>query len=463
MIRRLEQALAERDAKLAERDAALVLALARSAELEARIAELEAKLSENSSNSSKPPSTDPPGKLKRRRKKKSGRKRGGQKGHKGSYRALLPGSHIDELVELFPAHCECGAALPRVPDHAPHRFQQTELLVPVRVYLTEWRRHRVTCPACGHKTRATASHPKTAFGPRLTAAVVALTGVYHLSRRKTVGLMGELFGVRISLGAVSALEKRMSEALEPAFNEVVEQVDAAPIKHADGTSWKRSGILIALWTVTTGAATIFKVVEDNSARTVRRLFGKLRGILVSDRATAFGFWSMDQRQICWAHLLRKFISFSERDGPVGSQGQELLEHARLVFAYWAEFRDGRRSRKSLRSIMAPVRASFEKLLERIVDANVKGISGSCTNILAHREALWTFVDLAGVEPTNNNAERELRAFVLWRKGSFGTQSERGDRFAERIMTVVHTARKQHIGVLEFLTASLRGNARSLFA
>jgi transposase len=102
--------------------------------------------------------------------------------------------------------------------------------------------------------------------------------------------------------------------------------------------------------------------------------------------------------------------------------------------------------------MAPVREQVEALLAQAVAADIRGLSGSCADILDHKAALWTFVDEDDVDPTNNAAEREIRAFVLWRKRSFGTQSNRGNVFAENLMTVAHTARKQNKNVLAFLTA-----------
>jgi transposase len=161
---------------------------------------------------------------------------------------------------------------------------------------------------------------------------------------------------------------------------------------------------------------------------------------------------MEKRQVCWAHLLRKAISFSERDGPAGALGRELLDYITIIFRHWDGLKDGMLSRDELRALMAPVRRHVEALLERAATSNLVHVAGSCEDILEHRAALWTFVDTEGVEPTNNHAERELRAFVLWRKRSFGTQSARGNLYAERLMTVAHTARKQKKNVLEFLTA-----------
>jgi transposase len=294
--------------------------------------------------------------------------------------------------------------------------------------------------------------PASPFGPRLMSVIALLTGVYHLSRRKTVGLLSDVVGVRISLGAVSAVEERVSNAVEQPVHEAWRRVARSRVKHTDGTTWYQSGISLSLWTIATAVATVFKIVANARMETLKPLFGKLRGILVSDRGTALGFWAMERRQICWAHLVRKFISFAERDGPAGRFGRDLLGYAGIIFEYWNDCLDGKLGRETFHLWMEPVRVQVEAVLERAAASGIAPLAGSCADMLAHRAALWRFVDEVGVEPTNNHAERELRAFVLWRKQSFGTQSERGNRFAERLMTIAHTARKQSKNVLEFLTA-----------
>jgi transposase len=255
----------------------------------------------------------------------------------------------------------------------------------------------------------------------------------------------------VSLGALSAVEARVSDAVQPAVDAAWELVAQAEVKHTDGTSWYQAGLTMALWTVATTAATVFKIVADNAKDTLRPLYGALRGILVSDRAKALNFWAMERRQICWAHLLRKFVSFSERDGPAAALGQELLDYTGIVFDYWHDYKAGRLSREKFIALMVPVRRQMEAVLVRAVAAGITSLSGSCADILEHKAAMWTFVDTDGVEPTNNHAEREIRAFVLWRKRSFGTQSARGNVFAENLMTVAHSARKQQKNVLAFLT------------
>ena len=173
---------------------------------------------------------------------------------------------------------------------------------------------------------------------------------------------------------------------------------------------------------------------------------------MSDRAKALNFWAMERRQVCWAHLLRKIVSFSERDGPAAAFGRQLLDYVGLMFEYWHDHKAGKLSRQTLIAWMAPLRQQVEVLLAQAVAADIPGLSGSCADMLEHKAALWTFVDKPGVEPTNNHAEREVRAFVLWRKRSFGTQSVRGNVFAENLMSVAHTARKQGKNALAFLTA-----------
>jgi transposase len=284
------------------------------------------------------------------------------------------------------------------------------------------------------------------------AIMSLLTGVYHLGRRRAVELLSDIVGVRVSLGALSAVEERVSSAVQPCVDEAWERVRTADVKHTDGTSWSQGGATMALWTLAAAGVTVFKILADSAKNTLRPLYGALRGFLISDRAKALNFWAMTMRQICWAHLLRKFIAFSERAGPSAVFGRKLLDYTGLVFDYWHGYKDGRLDRAAFVDWLAPVRRQLEATLADAVAADISGLSGACADILEHRQALWNFVDQAGVDPTNNHAERELRAFVLWRKRSFGTQSDRGNRFAENLMTVAYTARKQHKSVLAFLTA-----------
>jgi transposase len=464
-IAELEAQLAARDALIAAKDARiqeleqLVVKLSEQiAGLLKQVEQLTELVNKNSRNSNLPPSTDPPGS--RGQSPKQGadaakRKRGGQPGHRGSRRELVPESQVDQFIDLFPPECEnCWAPLPEKPDPEAKRHQHTELPV-IEAHTTEFRRHTVECGRCGSKTCAAYDPniiPVSPFGPRLMSVIALLTGAYHLSRRQTVRLLADILGIDLSLGAVSAIEARVSEAVAPPVDEAWKQVEAAPVKHTDGTSWRQAGAALALWTIATASATVFKIVSTGSEKILKPLFGALKGILVSDRATALMFWAIERRQICWSHLIRKYVSFAERDGPAAEVGRQLLDYAGILFEYWHQYRAGTLSRDRLRAWTTPLRAQVEALLEKAVAMRIDGLSGSCADILAHKAALWTFLDHDDVQPTNNHAERELRAFVLWRKRCFGTQSDRGNLFAERLMTIAHTARKQNRNVLGFLTA-----------
>jgi transposase len=430
--------------------------------LKAENEQLRARLGQNSSNSHKPPSSDNPADRGARRGEKpaSGRKRGGQPGHKGTRRELL--TPTKPVVHCYPTCCRrCGKGLPRRPDADPIRHQTVDL-PPITPVVAEWDLHRVTCNDCGTTTCGTLPPgvPTGMCGPGLMALIALLTGDYNISRRRAVSLLSDALGIEISLGALSDAEERASSAVAAPVAEVREYVADQPIKHSDATGWRQSGEARTLWTIATTAATAFFITPDGSMPGLRGLFAKIKGILVSDRGTQFGFWSINKRQVCWAHLIRRFVGFSERSGAAGELGKNLLVCSQSLMHFWHQARDGTMPRSTFQRVVESLGTIIEHHLEAGVRLDIRGVSGSCADILEHREALWTFARVPGVEPTNNHAERELRAFVLWRKRSFGSQSERGCRYAERIMTVTHTLRKQKRHVLSYLIqacqASLRG-------
>lgn len=193
-----------------EAQAAILAAIA---SLEKRIADLEARLNQDSTNSSRPPSTDPPAARVKRRPPAppSGRKRGGQPGHKRHTRALVPPDRIRETFEVKPTHCgRCGAAL-QGHDPDPARHQVAEI-PPVRPDVDEYRLHRLTCSCCGTTTRA---------------ILAMFAGSYRLAKRPIQQLASDLFGLDVSLGMISKLERRAAEVLEPVVAEVAAAIKAA--------------------------------------------------------------------------------------------------------------------------------------------------------------------------------------------------------------------------------------------
>jgi transposase len=369
-------------------------------------------------------------------------------------RALLPPEQVTRTAEHFPPQClSCGDRLPRRKDESPLIHQVVELpeIVPD---VTEHRLHRVCCSRCGRVSCGTlpAGVPAWMLGPRLMAFVALMTGFFHLSRRQARTLLSDLLGVSVSLGALSQFEDRVSSALEKPVEQAHRHAVTQRVKHADGTTWRRAGKYRALWVLATELSTVFKITADGALKTVQGFLREASGFLVTDRGGQFLFWAMDRRQICWAHLLRKFAEFSEHsDERAAELGRSLVLLSHLLFHQWHRIRDGTLSRAQFQREMAALAPHVERLLERGAALGIRGVSGSCKDVLAHRAALWTFVREAGVEPTNNHSEQQLRGFVQWRRKSFGSQSDRGERFAERVMTVTHTLRKQKRHVLSFLT------------
>jgi transposase len=344
----------------------------------------------------------------------------------------------------------------------PLRHQVIELpeVVPD---VTEYVLGRRRCSKCSTITtaRLPAGVPRGLCGPRLSALIALLTGVYHMSRRNTAALLDDVLGVKLSLGGLSNVERKMSDALAPAHEQALACVRRARVKHLDATSWSQSGTQRSLWTFASRLGTVFVITVTATTEAVRELVGCVRGTLVTDRGSQFGFWAMDQRQICWAHLVRKFVAFAESTQPaVRRLGEALLLLAQTHLACWHDVRDGNKTRTQLQGFIDRLEPLFVGHLQRAVDEHLPGASGVCANLLAHRNALFTYAFVEGVPPTNNHAERELRPFVMWRKQTAGTRSERGDRYAERVMTVAHTLRKQGRHVLSYLedacAAALRG-------
>jgi transposase len=418
---------------------------------------------QRSHNSSRPPSSDPP-QYQRPRRPRSQRRRGGQPGHPGHTRTLIPVEDVEKVVVLKPDQCpHCQTPLSG-DDRTPWRHQVIEL-PPLKPVITEYQWHQRVCQVCGEATRAPWPEgiPSGTYGPRVQATVSMCTGAYRLSKRTTQQVMDEVFGVPMSVGTISQLEQATTEALAAPVEEArtaVRQQDGA---YLDETRWRQGDQWAWLWVAVTSMVTVFVVRLSRGGHVARELLGeRFRGILVTDRYSAYNWYPVRWRQLCWAHLLRDFEAMRGRGGRSEEIGDALLAQARRMFTWWHRVREGTLKRSSFRSYMSPLRLEVERLLEAGSRCGVPKTAGTCRDILKRRQALWTFVQVEGVEPTNNAAERAIRPGVLWRKGSFGTQSEAGSRFVETMMTVVATLQQQQRHVLEYLTAAceaaLRGDA-----
>jgi transposase len=424
------------------------------AALVAMVQALQEQLHQTSRNSSRPPSSDPP-QRQRPSRPRGQRRRGGQPGHPGHTRTLLPVEDVDEVVVLKPAQCtHCQAPLSG-DDPTPWRHQVIEL-PPIKPVVTEYQWHQLACPACGETTRSPwpAGVPSRTYGPRVQATVALCTGAYRLSKRTTQQVMDEVFGVPLSVGTISPLEQATTAAVAAPIEAARRYVHEQEVAYLDETSWRQGSKRAWLWVAVTSWVTVFVVRMSRGGQVARELLGEeFAGILVTDRYSAYNWYPVRWRQLCWAHLLRDFEAMRSRGGRSEAIGDALLAQTRQMFTWWHRVREGTLQRSTFRSYITPLRREVERLLEAGRRSGIPKTAGTCRDILKRREALWTFVQVEGVEPTNNMAERAIRPAVLWRKGSFGTQSAEGSRFVESMLTVVATLKQQRRNVLEYLTAA----------
>ena len=445
---------------------------ARIAELEARVAALEGQLREQArlladltrklqdkdlpTADARPqaPAERPPA------KKATGRKPGGQPGHPPHLKQLLPPERVTATRPLVPTRCErCHTPLPveRGPeDPEPLRFQVAEL-PDLKANVTEYQRHSRTCPCCGLMNQAPLpdDFPTHSIAPGLAALMAYLVGACGLSKRRVEEVVETVFEVPVALGTVAKLEQEMRVALGPAHQEALAAVQQAPVKHLDETGWKKGGRKRWLWVAATATVVVFLIHRLRNAAVVLLLVGRtLQGILCSDRWRAYDGVPLLQRQICWAHLKRNWEKLRERGGPAQRIADACLAIKDKVFEQWHLFRGGGLTRSQLDDRMAPLALELLAVLQKGGRSRDAKTARFCDRVLTVYPALWTFVIVEGVEPTNNHAERVQRLAVLYRKNCFGCHSDSGCRFVERLLTVVQTLRLQKRPVLQYLKETL---------
>jgi transposase len=450
-----ERALERRVAELEAENAALRTLVA---DLQRRLGELEARLKENSTNSHRPPSSDPAG-TQRVRRKPSGRKQGAQPGHKGATRALLPVDEVDKVLTYFPANCQgCRRTLrakPEPGDPEPRRHQVWEA-PRVEPTVTEHQACGKACE-CGEVTYGDlpADVAGSCLGPRAQAIVALFTGRFRLSRREAQEAVSVLLGINLSLGSVTAVEQATSAALAKPYEEALLAVRTALALNVDETGWfEKRHARAWLWVAVTSALVVFWIDPRRSGAAFRRFLGNFRGYLTTDRWKVYFRHPPKRHQVCWGHLQRDFEKLVLRGREAKRHGEALLAAAERIFEAWHQFKRGEFDRASLRRRFVPIKAAFhDLLLEGLLNTSPKA-QALCSELLSLWPSLWVFVEAEGVEPTNNAAERGVRPAVLWRKGSFGSQSEAGSTYVARMLTVVGTLRKQKRHILDFLVAAV---------
>jgi transposase len=394
-----------------------------------RIEQLESRLNQNSQNSSKPPSSDPPYQRSERGSKKSKRRRGGQKGHKGHRQQLLKPT---EVLSLDPGPCACGCARRRSGSLRSFYTHQWIELPEIAMQVKHVVLKKSQCSGCGRWLKA--KLPKeyhTGYGPRLSALVAEMSGIQGTSRQAVAKFIQNVFGVLISTGGLQKVIDRVSEALLPVHQAIGDSVRRAAVNHIDETSWQQAGAIKWLWTMTNCLAAFFIVHSNRSRKAFEALIENWCGILVSDNYVVYRNW-VNHRQVCLAHLIRKAGGLAERADDsyqrFGVQLKKLLQqlcgfaHAPPGKNKWSRF------------------YTRLMLLLLLFEAAEDDAGRLAREVLREIDSLWVFLDEAGVEPTNNRAERALRFAVLWRKRSNGTQSAKGNRWVERLLSFRQTCR-----------------------
>jgi transposase len=446
---------------------------------EERLARLEAQARQDSRTSSKPPSSDPPRTRAERRaearakakelmrREGEQRKAGGQSGHRGAGRELEPEDQIDEIVDHYPdGCCGCGRRFDEEQRRPGGRFGRRQIaeLPPISVVWTEHRTHQLRCRHCRARTSARLPEQisSSVFGPRLQAAIVTLTARHRISRRGICELARDLFGVKLSTGAVDAICQRASDALAGPHCQLQDWVLDQGAVHVDETGWRTRGEGRALWTATTPDAAFFQIAEHCNREQFNALVGtSYPGIVVSDRWNGYEHLDPTRRQACWSHLQRDFRRHSAGLAEQQTFGEQGFELSRRVFASWRAYQHEHHDRQRLQAEIAPIQTELRELLEAASPKKARNRwhRRFANNLLKIWPALWTFTTVEGIEPTNNPAERALRTPVIHRKLSLGTQSQTGERFAERALTAATTCRMQHRSLFTYLSELITAHTR----
>lgn len=443
------------------------------AEAEKQIADLERQLAlrqQNSTTTSKPPSSDGlAGQQRPRgRRKKSRRKPGGQPGHPGHTRPLVPLERVNAIVELFPdacRHCQhVLSARSRQVVGEPRRHQVTEL-PPIEAHITEYQCPRVVCPACGATTQAPLPEEvEGQFGPQLTALIAYLTVVCRLPRLVVQRLLEGALQISISLGSTQHAWEEASAAVAAPCQELEQALPQQPVLNGDETGHRTNGAKRWLWTLVAPTFVFYTIATSRGSDVLRRLLGAtFAGVLGSDRLPTYIKYAAGQQQFCWAHFTRNLLSAQELAQTVAAKRfcREALALQKRLFRLWHRFRGDPHARGTpltraqLIAKAFPIEKKLFALGERYVNAADNNVHNLARALFVHNQHFFTFVHEEGVEPTNNAAERALRTAVQWRKIMFGNRSEDGEQAVARLLTVTRTCQLQQLNALVYLTAAIR--------
>ena len=438
---------------------AVVVTLSQQCEQIKKLEKLVASLRMDSTNSSKPPSSDSPGTKKKTQKRKSRKKQGGQPGHKGKKRKLLSAEQMDEIHDCYPDQCkECSNQFvddQKKPTDKPVRHQWFELPV-IKLIMEEFRCHTITC-RCGHRT--TAKLPRhvaiSSFGPRLHAAIAYLNVEHRVSKRGITEIFNNLFNLDLALGTTCNVASRVADACKPVAEQIKIYVVSTFNLNIDETGWKNRGDRRYLWTFVANICVFFLISPSRGSKVLKEVLGPIfGGVIGSDDHSAYSaYHKHGKRQLCWPHLIRKLKALKEGRGSPDSYifAKNMLKETGRLFTYWHAFLETDDcSLEQLFQATTLIRARMKKYCLKYHDSEDKAVRTRARRTLKNWPHLFTFLQVEGVEPTNNRAEQSFRHAVQWRKICFGSQSDGGERYVERILSVTRTRKMQGRNPFDFL-------------
>lgn len=416
-----------------------------------RIAQLEEQLKRNSKNSSKPPSTDQKGNTPETDKKPPRNSRIGKS------RPFFPPDTIDKHVQCKQENCpHCGSSKIQLNGHAPEILQQAEL-PEIRATITEFQLQKYRCNECGKNSTASLPPgiPDSAFGPKLMGLLATLTGVLHVAKREAIQLIKDLYDIDMGIGSVPNVEERVAMALDPVYDRIHKFVLQHKFcTHFDETGWRDRGKRHFVWLATCQQAAVYRIDRNRSAAAFKRLIRQetWTAPAVTDRYAVYN--SFRDHQFCLAHLIREFKGYGEREGPDKAIGLAIENELRLSCKIHREYREGKILLVQRNRRLGTRKRRVEYWLEDGLANGSDALAKICGTLLEKFEKMWTFTRIIGMEPTNNMAERDLRKLVIWRRKSYGTRSDRGKKFVERVTTVAQTVRKQGKNILHFIQEAI---------
>ena len=410
------------------------------------IDKLNEKLGLNSTNSSIPSSKEMY-KHQKNERKPSNRKRRAQAGHKGNNRdKMIPDEIINVTLEEL--DCECGGEF--CLKNGTHIKQEIDI-PKIKPHVKEFHFHKYRCNKCGKKRKPT--HPDSLpegqiFGNNIKTIISSLTAFYKNSKRDVRDILKDIFNLDISLGSISNSEAKISEKCKEAYEEIESEVSNSLIVHMDETSHYNNGKMGWCWLFASKSATLIKLTDSRGKKILENsVFGPSDNIIITDRYASYNYFDSDNRQICLAHLKRDFNRFAHsKNQEISKLGVYLGGILAELFALRNLLHKNELSALLFLRRMRKLRRRMYKYLKEIAALNdAKQASGMALNMLKSEDMIWRFMyDPYNIPVTNNHAEQQIRHYVIYRKTSYFTQSERGNRFLERLISLYLTWKKQNI-------------------